>query len=218
MKVLQPLRDAIPCELVIADTGSDDGSREIAERYADIVFDFPWINNFAAAQNAVMGRCSGQWYFSVDCDEWLDENISDLVRFLRGKEQEKHLSGGLTVRNYTNKEFDSYSDMLGVRMIRMDVGVRYREEIHESFDFGRRRQTLFAMNTVLHHDGYVVEGGPGGRAKHDRNMTLLEREVEKKPKNLWELMECMESARDEVERRRYLHRDLDCVKEKAAFP
>ena len=36
LTALQPLRDAIPCELVIADTGSTDGTRAIAERYADL--------------------------------------------------------------------------------------------------------------------------------------------------------------------------------------
>ncbi len=43
LKSLQPLREAIPCELIMADTGADDGSRAVAERYADILFDFPWI-------------------------------------------------------------------------------------------------------------------------------------------------------------------------------
>ena len=64
MKSLQPLREAVPCELVMADTGSTDGSREVAEKYADILFDFPWIDDFAAARNAVMDRCSGRWYLS----------------------------------------------------------------------------------------------------------------------------------------------------------
>ena len=36
LKSLQPLREAISCEVVMADTGSSDGSREIAERYADV--------------------------------------------------------------------------------------------------------------------------------------------------------------------------------------
>jgi len=49
MKSLQPLREAVPCELVMADTGADDGSREIAEKYADILFDFPWINDFSCS-------------------------------------------------------------------------------------------------------------------------------------------------------------------------
>ena len=59
LKSLQSLREAVPCELVMADTGSDDGSREIAEKYADILFDFPWINDFSAARNAVMDRSAG---------------------------------------------------------------------------------------------------------------------------------------------------------------
>ena len=39
LKCLQPLREAIPCELVMADTGSADGSRRVAEKYADLVCD-----------------------------------------------------------------------------------------------------------------------------------------------------------------------------------
>ena len=83
LKALQPLRDALPCELIIADTGSDDGTREIAEKYADLVFDFPWINDFSAARNSVMDRASGEWYISVDADEYLDEDCSELVEYLK---------------------------------------------------------------------------------------------------------------------------------------
>ena len=79
LTALQPLREAVPCQLVMADTGSVDGSRAVAERYADILFDFPWVNDFSAARNAVMDRCSGEWYLSVDTDEYLDENITELV-------------------------------------------------------------------------------------------------------------------------------------------
>ena len=68
LKSLQPLREAVPCELVMADTGSDDGSREIAEKYADILFDFPWINDFSAARNAVMDRSTGAWFLTLDAD------------------------------------------------------------------------------------------------------------------------------------------------------
>ena len=61
LKALQPLREAVPCEVIVADTGSTDGTRKVAEQYADLVFDFPWINDFAAARNAVMDRSSGSW-------------------------------------------------------------------------------------------------------------------------------------------------------------
>ena len=69
LKALQPLRDAVPCELVMADTGSEDGSRIIAEKYADILIDFEWINDFSAARNAVMDECSGKWHLTIDTDE-----------------------------------------------------------------------------------------------------------------------------------------------------
>ena len=72
LKSLAPLREAFPCEVVMADTGSDDGSREIAEQYADLVFDFPWINDFSAARNAVLERCTGKWALVLDADEWLE--------------------------------------------------------------------------------------------------------------------------------------------------
>ena len=85
LKSLQPLRDAVPCEVVMADTGSGDGSRDVAERYADVLFDFPWIDDFAAARNAVMDRCSGQWYISVDADEWLVEGVKELKEFSQTK-------------------------------------------------------------------------------------------------------------------------------------
>lgn len=215
MKSLQPLRDAIPCELVMADTGSSDGSREVAEQYADVFFDFPWINDFSAARNAVMDRSSGKWFFSIDCDEWLDEDISGLVKFLTGKDSRSHAVAGLTVRNYTEKEFEMYNDMVGVRLLRMDTGVRFRGSIHESFDFGSKGAKLFRTLTVLHHDGYVADGGPWGAEKQERNMTLLEQQLERTPDDLRTLVECVESARDAGEQERYLRRAVAGVKEKS---
>ena len=93
LKSFQALKAAVPCEIVMADTGSTDGSYEIAAKYADILFDFPWINDFSAARNAVMDRCSGKWYLSVDADEWLSEDISELVDFLRSLKKGPSVSG-----------------------------------------------------------------------------------------------------------------------------
>ncbi|MEI3348088.1 MAG: glycosyltransferase [Dysosmobacter sp.] len=57
LKSLEPLRAQISCQLVIADTGSTDGSRALAERYADILVDYPLEpQDFAAARNAVLER------------------------------------------------------------------------------------------------------------------------------------------------------------------
>jgi glycosyltransferase involved in cell wall biosynthesis len=39
LKALEPLRQALPCEIIIADTGSVDRTKVIANKYADIVFE-----------------------------------------------------------------------------------------------------------------------------------------------------------------------------------
>lgn len=213
MKSLQPLREAIPCELVMADTGSTDGSREIAAKYADILFDFPWIDDFAAARNAVMDRCSGEWYFSIDCDEWLDQDLSVLLRFLKDKaKREKFVMGAIMVRNYVSEDLETqYSDLLGVRLVRMNTGCRYEGLIHEHWPVCG--DILGMDKMILHHDGYIGLREETGRPKRERNMNLLRQELEKNPKSLMCLIQCIESGEGE-EAAGYLERALTGVEEK----
>lgn len=213
LKSLRPLREAIPCELVMADTGSTDGSREIAERYADILIDFPWIDDFSAARNAVMDRCTGDWYFSIDCDEWLDQDLSALLRFLRDREkQKKFVMGAIMVRNYVSEDLETqYSDLLGVRLLRMDTGCRYEGAIHENW---KACGDIFGMDKmILHHDGYIGLSEESGRPKRERNMKLLREELKKDPKNLMRLLQCIESS-DGEESVEYLERAVAGVDEK----
>ena len=38
-------------EIIIVDTGSRDRTREIAARFTEQVYEFPWCDNFSAARN-----------------------------------------------------------------------------------------------------------------------------------------------------------------------
>jgi len=207
MKSLQPLREAIPCELVMADTGSDDGSREVAAKYADILFDFPWINDFSAARNAVMDRCSGEWFLTVDADEWLDEDFTELTGYLRAGIPEENSACTVVQRNYTSYDTDfcNYSDFFAIRMLRMSTGLRYNGAIHEGWDL-TGRTVLPLRGAVLKHDGYVsmnIAGNEEGEAKRRRNMELLREKLEKEPHDLVTLQQCIESS-DGAEHLRYI--------------
>lgn len=193
VKSLQPLRDAAPCELVMADTGSDDGSREVAARYADILFDFPWINDFAAARNAVIDRCSGEWYLSIDADEWLDTDISQLVRYLTQPERWSLPLCGVMLRNYYTPELDGEcNDFLAVRIARISQGLRFTGAIHELWNLP---SSVYALeHTLLHHDGYVAFNENQSKEKHERNMKLLREKLAENPESLKTLLQCIESS------------------------
>lgn len=216
LKSLQPLRDAVPCEVVMADTGSDDGSREIAAKYADILIDFPWINDFSAARNAVMDQCSGEWYLTVDCDEWLDEDIATLAMFVSTNTQNKYAS--VTVRNYKTPELErggQFSDFMACRMLRMSTGIRFIGRIHERWNTSENLDIVVLKRTILHHDGYLYQDAEAAQKKTDRNMLLLREELKKDPDDLRLLMQCIESASSGAgDYSEYVYRAVQGVREK----
>lgn len=213
LKALQPLRDAVSCELVMADTGSEDGSRQVAERYADILFDFPWIDDFAAARNAVMDRCSGQWFLSVDTDEYLDGDCSELVRFLTSKTPINLCR--VIIRNYDTYEMDgAYSDFLTVRLVRLSTGARYEGIVHESWTgLEKAGPVMRLMHTVFHHDGYVNMGQ--NTKKIQRNMTLLREKLRQNPDNLLIYLQMIESGSGEEDYMAIIRKAVSLVRRKA---
>lgn len=198
LKALQPLRDAYPCELVIADTGSTDGTREVAERYADILFDFPWIDDFSAARNAVLERCSGQWFLMVDADEYLDDDLSGFHCLFHLKPKDWAELYGITQRNYANREFAHapYSDFLMLRLGRVCREIRYKGAIHEALwkEAGKLKIGILPQ-IIFHHDGYAFQSAEEQNKKCERNLALLDKCLEDDPENKQRLIQCMESAR-----------------------
>ena len=215
LKALQPLRDALPCELIIADTGSDDGTREIAEKYADLVFDFPWINDFSAARNSVMDRASGEWFISVDADEYLDEDCSEIINFLKNSQTDNQTFCGVIIRNYATSDLvGPYNDFMAIRMVRMSTGVRYHGAIHEMWNQSSSLHIHGLKKTVFHHDGYVGFGTEAAKDKQKRNMDLLKEELKRDPHNLKTLMQAIDSSVGTDDHVKYIHTALKGIRKK----
>ena len=60
-------------EVVIVDTGSTDSTKSIAAKYTDHVYEFKWIDDFSAARNYAFSKCTCDYIYSADADEYLDE-------------------------------------------------------------------------------------------------------------------------------------------------
>lgn len=217
LKSLQPLRDMVSCELIMADTGSTDGSRQVAEKYADLVFDFPWINDFAAARNSVMEHASGMWYMSIDCDEWLGGDASEIADFVQ--KDTPYDFAAVNIRNYKTLDLDKsdeYSDFVANRLLRMSTGLRFVGEIHERWPaekHGNMRLLLF-QRCFFHHDGYAYIDKAASEKKFARNMALLRKKLEDSPKDLVLLLQCIESSSGTSEYMYYIERAVRSVEER----
>lgn len=86
-------------EIVIADTGSQDNTKDICKSFQARVFDFEWENDFAKARNYALQHAEGDWILVLDADEELDQETG---RFLTSLLHDGLPSRGLLkIINYT---------------------------------------------------------------------------------------------------------------------
>src|SRR6266568_212803 len=69
-------------ETIIVDTGSSDGTLELASKLGAGVFEFPWCDDFAAARNECIRHATGDFIFWMDADERIDEVNRQKLRSL----------------------------------------------------------------------------------------------------------------------------------------
>jgi glycosyltransferase involved in cell wall biosynthesis len=60
-------------EIIIVDTGSTDQTKSIARKYTERIYDFIWIDDFAAARNYAFNQASKDYIFWLDADDILTE-------------------------------------------------------------------------------------------------------------------------------------------------
>lgn len=180
LKSLQPLMKAIPSELIIADTGSTDSTVEIAKKYTDNVFHFEWINDFAAARNSTLEKAKGKWYFFLDADEYLDDDIHEIVGFFKIPDLYNHYRcAQIDLRSYSNMQLSTYSSIMIPRFFRVLTNEKKRISfigaIHETILMSA---PLGYFQTILHHTGYIFNSTAQLKNKQDRNLELMREEYE----------------------------------------
>ena len=219
LKALQPLRDKISCEIVIADTGSTDKTKEIASKYADILFDFEWIDDFAAARNAVMDKCSGKWYLSIDADEYMDPSaVDELVSFLTFKHSNKILGAFIAINNYKDpNDLNQFSVFYAFRIVKLIPEIRFKGIVHESFESEIFEKKYYLKKTVFWHDGYLKTVGDVCNKKGKRNVALLKKLLQKDPNNLPWIFQLVESSYEKEEIYKYVCMMLDLIEQGAEY-
>ncbi|MDE6881845.1 MAG: glycosyltransferase [Lachnospiraceae bacterium] len=175
-------KETAEVEIILADTGSTDRTKEIAAKYADKVLDFAWVNDFSAARNYSIAQASNDYILSLDCDEIITQlDCEQLFTLIR---QHPGAVGRIAIDNhyYSNQTDTVYTDRLGRFFSRKYF--RFEAPIHEQVvhkQNGACYQSYDAPITV-DHVGYLgsIEAL---RPKVERNNTLLFQELEKDREN-----------------------------------
>lgn len=179
---------AVVDQIVVVDTGSQDGTPEIARELGAEVYFFPWQDDFSAARNESLQYARGDWVLWLDADERLAPESAEPLRALLRREEvaAAHLQidnemGGRTV------------SFLTPRLWRRHPAIRFRQPIHEQVfwaiaPLARRygRQIVEAPEVRIQHRGYLPSVHMR-RRKADRNFELLRRLVERERENAYAL-------------------------------
>ena len=76
-------------EIIIVDTGSDDGTYDWLIEHQDVVLKvdyFKWIKNFSAARNYSFSKATMDWIFWCDADDRISEGLINVINNLKQKE------------------------------------------------------------------------------------------------------------------------------------
>ena len=171
-------------DIIVADTGSTDRTKEIAADNGALVFDFEWCDDFAAARNFAADRAKNDWVLVLDADEEvISADISELEAFIKNSDT----VGAVTKVEMSDKSTGPLSRLYNKK------SYSYRGIIHEQIaPIGENKKII--KNAPIHivHYGYAAEFKKA-RGKLERNERLLKKELSGNPGDpylLYQLGKC----------------------------
>lgn len=175
-------------EIIIVDTGSNDSSKEIGISFGAKIYDYIWIDSFAAARNFGIEKARGEWILWLDADEEIEiAHIELFHNMLRSYEKDAlavpiiSYYGDFPVDTGRAYVFCSH------RLFRNNKGYKFVGDIHEYPDiegFVPDYQKDMLHLAKIHHYGYMDEVNEG-KKKHKRNIQILQKVKAKSENNPW---------------------------------
>ena len=165
--------------MIVLDTGSADGTREIAGENGAEVFRFDWIDDFAAARNAALSHSDADWNLILDADEWIEDGAHALGPGVLPAGGGGFL-GEVCVRSRMDEAGGEGVGQAWIARV-LPTGVGYEGRIHEQ---PKSMLPQRRLDLILGHDGYLAASL---ERKGERNEILLMRELQETPQDpyLW---------------------------------
>ena len=178
---LKPIMEAIPGELILVSTSQNEEVHSIIREYTDKIVEFEWCDDFSKARNAGLMQAKGEWFLTLDDDEWFVEP-QPVIAFFQSGEYRKFGCANYLVRNFYDAKYQYYSDAWVSRMIRLSKDTHYESKIHEYlYPVEGECKNIEAL---AYHTGYIFASEEKRLEHFKRNEQLLQKMIQEEPERL----------------------------------
>lgn len=186
---------------ILIDTGSTDNTVKKAKEMGINVYNFEWIDDFAAAKNFALSKIPDDtdWVIFLDLDEsFYDDSIKNLIPMFESANNFKEKFDGILTPIYNVDDDDEIISIIpnvSPRIFRWQKGLSFESSIHESLSLNGG--TIIMMPTKpeirIKHIGYAISQFKG-KNKAKRNCDIIKKEIEKNPDDINLIVQYADSA------------------------
>ncbi len=178
-------------EMVVVDTGSRDGSAQVAREAGAQVFDFPWRDDFSAARNFSIEKATGDWIFWMDSDDELPPESGPRLRRLVAEHPRRDAAFWVNVEQQSRLP-DGRSQTTRhahLKLFPRRREIRFVYRVHEQVAPSVKKLglPLKASSVTVRHSN-ADRSPEGNRRRIERNLRLLKLDLAEHPEDAFVLL------------------------------
>lgn len=160
--------EGIADEIVIVDTGSTDGTKRVAAAYTDRIYDFEWIDDFAAARNYAFSKATQSHILWLDADDVIEP--ADREKFIGLKAALDPDTDSVMMHYHlgTNGKGEVTASLRRNRLVKREPGFRWEKPVHEYLAVSGK--TVYSDIAITHKKQKVYT---------DRNLRMYRKRAER---------------------------------------
>ncbi len=157
--------------MLVLDTGSTDGTPDLARQCGAEVHHLDWPGDFSVARNHALDLADDDWHLILDADDWIETGGELLRDWCAGPSR----LGRICIHSTFNDRPDHTGTTRNWVTRLFPRGVRYQGRVHEQVVSALPRERI---ELHVQHDGYLDAQLAD---KGDRNRTLLLLDLQDRP-------------------------------------
>lgn len=141
-------------EIVIVDSGSTDGTEQIAREFGARFFVETW-KGYGPQRNSAIDKCQGEWILNIDADEEISEDLKIEINKIVNEEKEKKVFKINRVSVCFGKELKhgGWGTSYAIRLFEKNSGRFNDNNVHEEFV---TTEKIYKIKKNIYHHTYLT--------------------------------------------------------------